>query len=61
VPRIVKMRLGLVPPLFLGKLGWLWRDKGFMHNHLLVLPLTIFTVVGKILGISFMLAMSVTQ
>lgn len=61
MPRIVKMRLGLVPHQFLVKLGWLWQDKGFMHNHLLVLLLTISTVVDKILGISSMLAMSVTE
>jgi len=55
------MRLGLVPHLFLVKLGWLWRDKGFMHNHLLVPPLTISTVVDKTLGINSMLAMSVAE
>jgi len=61
VSRIEKMRLGLVPHLFLVKLGWLWRDKGFMHNHLLVPPLTISTVVDKTLGINSMLAMSVAE
>jgi len=59
--RIEKTRHGLVPHLFLVKLGWLWRDKGFMHNHLLVPPLTISMVGDKILGISSMLAMSVTE
>jgi len=61
VSRIEKMRLDSVPHLFLVKLGWLWWDKGFMHNHLLVPPLTISMVVDKILGISSMLAMSVTE